>query len=175
MKRWLFLATLGATLVAAKAEDCQALLSKQKLPVKMKTHGKPRVAKWGEVGKTLTRLREEVAGSSCEFTFGQVFTSDREGVFFPLFGNVLGSAPEDSFVGVGVYSQDGSRLGSFANRVTFEKRGEYNYVDYYFQFLDGQGKLQSSGNRMLVDIASGKPLFMVKWDEIENKVAVSGR
>ncbi len=173
MTRLLLLGVFGATLVAAKAADCNALLSNLKLPVKMKTHGKPKVARWGEVGKTLTALRESAAGSSCEFTFGQVFATDREGVFFPLIGNVLRTAPEESLVGVGVYSQDGSRLGSFANRVTFEKRGEYSYIDYYFQFLDDQGKLQSSGNRMLVDIASGKPLFMVKWDEIENKVAVS--
>ncbi len=175
MKRLVFLGILGTLLVAAKGEECRALLSNLKLPVKMKTEGKPRVAKWGEVGKTLTLVREEMAGSSCRFTFGQLFATDREGVFFPLTGNVLGTAPEESLLGVGVYSQDGSRLGSFANRVTFEKRGEYNYVDYYFQFFDSQGKLQSSGNRMLVDIPTGKPFFMVKWDEIENKVAVSGR
>lgn len=175
MKKLVFFAILAGSVVAAHGEDCKALLARMNLPVKLKTHGKPRVAKWGEVGKTLTLLREGITGSSCEFSFGQIFVTDRRELFFPLIGNVLGTAPEESLHGVGVYAQDGTRLGEFANRVLFEKRGEFNYVDYYFQFLDSQGKLQSSGNRMLVDIPTGKALFMVKWDEIENRVAASDR
>ncbi len=169
---WMILIGGGATSLAS---DCPQLLAKLGLPAKLKAGGKPRAAKWGEVEKVVTRAREGLSGKSCGVTFGELFAPKQRDVFFPLIGNVLRTAPENSLEGVGVYNQDGERLGEFANRVVFEKRGEYNYTDYYFQFRDGRGELQSSGNRLLVDISTGKPFFFVKWDEIENRIAIDGR
>lgn len=158
-----------------RADDCAQVAERLKLPAELKTSGKPRTAKWGDVEKMLTEVRDNLEGKSCQFTFRQIFVPKKADSFFPLISNVLRTAPEGSLRGVSVYSQDGYPLGTFENRVVFEKKGEYNYTHYYFQFSDSRGKIQSSGNRLLVDIQTGKPFFLVKWDEIAGRVAAAGR
>jgi len=153
--------------------DCEGTLASLELPVEVKCKGKRRIAKWEKVEKTLTELREGLVGQSCELRFDQVFSIEKEEAYFPLIANVLRTAPEDSLKDISVFSNDGSRLGAFSNRVTYEKQGRYNYTHYYFQFKDDDGELESSGNRMLIDIQSGKPLFLVKWDDLKERLAIS--
>jgi len=153
--------------------DCQDLLLELRLPVKMKAAGKPKAAKWEQVEKMMTQIREAAQGQTCELKFSQVFYTEREELFFPLISNVLRTAPEESLVGLNVYNTKGEELGAFENRVTYEKQGEYNYVHYYFQFRTPEGDLESTGNRLLVDIGTGKPLYMVKWADLAGRYALS--
>ena len=158
------------------ANDCSNVLLELKLPAQLKAGGKPRVARWEQVEKMMTQLRAELQGHSCEFSFGQVFQPRKsKNLYFPILGNVLRTAPEESLKGATVFNQDAEMLGRFANRVMFEKKGYYNYTNFYFQFKDGSGELQSSGNRFLIDIGTRKPFFLVKWDEIQDRVAISTR
>ena len=71
--------------------------------------------------------------------------------------------------GVSVYNQQGEKVGQFENRVVFEKQGEYSYRHYYFQFRDAQGELQSSGNRLLIDVETGSPFFVTNWSEVKSR------
>ena len=154
--------------------NCDQVVADLKLPVTLKTKGKPKTARWEQVEKVMTQLRDSLEGQECELNFNQVFVSkSKKEIFFPLISNLLRTVPEKSLVGVAVYAQDGYPMGHFENRVTYEKKGEYNYKHYYFQFKDKSGKLQSSGNRILVDIATGKAFFIMKWSDLKDRVAIS--
>ncbi len=174
MKTILSILLLLAAPGAVWADDCASVRSSLGLPLRLKLTGKPKQARWGHVEKALTLLREQVEGTGCRLRFGEVFTSPRPDAYFPLIGNLLRTAPEDELVGASVYSQAGRRLGTFSNRVTFEKKGPSTYTTYYFQFEDGNGQLQSSGNRVLVDGDTGKPFFLLHWPEIEQRILVDG-
>ncbi len=152
-----------------RADDCVAVKAQLKLPIQLKLGGKPKQARWAQVEKTLTRLREEARGSSCELSFGEVFSAAREDAFFPILHNLLRTAPEESLVGASVFAQNGHLLGKFANRVTFQKQGEYNYTTYYFQFADGEGRLQSGGNPSLIDHYTGRALYLLRWSELAER------
>lgn len=154
--------------------DCETLVADLKLPIALKTRGKPKTARWEQVEKVMTQLRDGLEGQSCELSFSQVFVSkSKKDIYFPLISNLLRTVPEESLVGLAVFSQDGYPMGNFENRVIYEKKGEYNYQHYYFQFKDKSGELQSSGNRLLIDIATGKPFFIMKWADLKDRIAVS--
>jgi hypothetical protein len=154
--------------------DCQTVIADLKLPITLKMRGKPKTARWEQVEKVMTELRDGLEGQSCELSFGQVFASkSKKEIYFPLISNLLRTVPEESLVGVAVFSQDGYPMGHFENRVTYEKKGEYTYKHYYFQFRDKSGELHSSGNRLLIDIATGKPFFIMKWADLKDRIAVS--
>lgn len=158
-----------------KANGCEGAAAELQLPIRLKLTGKPKQARWALVEKSLTRLRDAVGDRSCELTFQQVFSVNRQGVFFPLIYNLLRTAPEESLVGASVFGANGRLLGTFANRVTFTKQGERNYTHYYFQFQDSEGQLQSGGNRFLIDTDTGKPFFLLRWDQLKDRILISSR
>lgn len=161
-------AVLAMTASVWGAEDCDSVVEALKLPIKLKTRGKPKRARWEILNKTMPRLREDTQGLSCRLTFGQVFRTDREDIFVPVLDSMIRTAPEESLTGLAVYYLDGTLAGRFANPVVFEKT---NYTQYYFQFVDTRGELQSA-NRDLLDFATGVPIFLFKWDELKDKVLV---
>ena len=166
MRKLAFFALLGAISGGLEAADCKAQLEAVGLPHTLKMRSKPQRARWQPVERILTDLREDLKGSPCTVLFKDAFLAKQSDYFFPLLNNLLRTVPETSLEGAGVYAQDGSLLGEFSNRVVFEKNGNFLY---YFQFRDSSGELQSSGNRLLIDIPSRKPFFQLKWSEIAER------
>lgn len=172
--KYLLMTTLAVWLIGGlQPPDCSSVASRLKLPIKLKTRKKPLRVRWDKVEESLTRLRELTAGRPCRFAFQEVFAPGKTEVFFPLLTNLLKTAPEESLVGATVFGQEGEPLGQFSNRVPFEKQGEYNYTIFYFQFTDNSGKLQSSGNRSLIDPMTGKPLFLMKWQQLKDRLVLA--
>jgi len=166
MRKLAFCTLLVAIPVGLEGADCKTQIEAVGLPHTLKMRSKPQRARWEPVERALTDLREGLEGSSCTVLFKEAFLAKQSDYFFPLLNNLLRTVPETSLEGAGVYAQDGSRLGDFSNRVMFEKNGN---LLYYFQFRDSSGELQSSGNRLLIDIQSRKPFFQLKWSEIAER------
>ncbi len=152
-------------------DSCQSILVDLKLPAKLTTRGKPSRARWDQVDKVLTSLLEKLEAKKCEFTFDQTFKTTKLQLYFPLTNKVLKTVPKDSLKGVPVFNHAGQLLGQYANRFSYERTGglyrKKTYRLYCFQFRDTRGRLQSSGNRLLLDY------FLVKWENIANLVALS--
>lgn len=167
---WLAVTLLPGSLAA---DDCRELTESIRMPVNLKKRGKPSRARWEQVDKVLTGLRENSQGKVCEFTFAQVFRTKRKELLFPLTNNLLRTVPEGQLDGLGVMNQEGEPLGEYVGRVTYEKTGglvgRKSYVLYYFQFRDLDGRLQSSGNRLLLDT------FLVRWTDLKSRVAIDTR
>ncbi len=162
--------------VAVAPDDCDEELAGMGMPLRVKVSGKPRTARWGRVNKILGEyLLESSRLKGCDASFQEVFSLARQDAYFPVLSNLLRLVPEESLMGVPVFSRDGSLMGHFENLVIFQKRGNYNYSRYYFQFRDGSDELQSAGNPNLIDISNGKPLFLVKWQDIQGKTLLSSR
>jgi hypothetical protein len=162
--------------VSSWADNCKTIVDEYKLPVNLKTRGKPKVGRWEKVDEILNGVGKAVEKLPCQFAFGDLFrTKKEEELFFPLTNTVLRVVPEESLSGTEVFNKDGEVLGVFSNRFTYERSGglqlKKSYSTYFFQFVDSAGKLQSvrRGNRLLLDD------FVVRWVEIKNKLAVPGK
>ena len=152
-------------------DSCQELAADLKLPKKMKTRGKPKVAKWEDVDKMLSELSERIAGTDCRLTFGEIFRHKDEDVYFPLTNSAIRIVPEDAFTGLTVFTKEGFELGPYSGRVKYERSGglyaRKSYQLYYFQYQDSSGKMQSVGNRLLLDD------FVVKWPDLMDRTAIA--
>jgi hypothetical protein len=160
--------------VDSRAEDCAAIAKELKLPVNLKTRGKPKVGKWEKVDEILNRVAKNPSARACRFAFRDLFRNKKEAeLHFPLTRSVLKEVPEDVLRGVAVYTKEGDLLGRYENRVRYEKSGGLQVLDsyesYYFQFSTPAGKLESVGNRLLLDS------YVVKWTDIKDKVAVTSQ
>jgi len=153
-----------------RPDSCEEVVADLKLPKKMKTRGKPKVAKWEDVDEMLSKLSEGFNGTDCQLTFGEIFRHKDEEVYFPLTNSAVRIAPEEAFIGLMVFSKEGFELGSYVGRVKYERSGglyaRKSYQLYYFQYKDSAGKMQSVGNRLLLDD------FVVKWPDLVDRVAV---
>lgn len=173
MKRVVFLLLTFGLLATAAVADCSTIALELKLPVKLKTKGKPKVARYDKVDQTLYSLTRSLQGSVCEFSFSRLFKMKDEEVFFPLTNSVIRLAPEGTFKGLEVFTKDGDELGEYEGRVKYERSGglyapgRKSYSLFYFQFRSKAGRLESVGQRLLLDN------FVVKWADIKDKVAVS--
>lgn len=170
--RWMYvLLFLLSFYTPAPAIDCQSVSLDLKLPLKLKTRGKPSRARWEQVDKVMTSLHQRLKGEGCEFTFDQIFKSKKTELYFPLTNNVLRTVPEASLKGLSVFNQAGELLGRYENRVTYERSGglyaKNSYTLYYFQFMDQRREIQSSGHRLLLDD------FLVKWGDLAKKISLS--
>ena len=174
MSRMFVCVLMMTALMASVWAECEAIGAEFKVPVKLKTRGKPKVGKWEKVDEILNGIGENLGSADCKFTFGELFkTKQQEELYFPLTNSVLRIAPEESFTGITVFTKEGTALGTFSNRVRYERAGglqvKKSYSVYYFQYKNPADKLQSVGHRLLLDD------FVVKWIDIKDKVAVSGR
>jgi hypothetical protein len=154
------------------ATECESLTNDLRLPVKAKTRGKPRVVKWELVDKTMASVdKYEIFPSGCELTFGQLFKSDREDLYFPLTNTVIRLAPEGTFNGLKFYTKDAVEQGTYEHRVTFTRTGglyaRKSYEVYIFQYTTPSGRLMKVGPQLLLDN------FVFKWADIKDKVAFS--
>jgi hypothetical protein len=151
-------------------DSCAEVVADLKLPKKMKTRGKPKVCKWEDVDEMLSELSERFNGTDCKLTFGEIFRHKDEDVYFPLTNSAVRIAPEEAFTGLTVFTKEGFELGPYAGRVRYERSGglyaRKSYQLYYFQYNDSAGKMQSVGNRLLLDE------FVVKWPGLLDRVAV---
>ena len=152
------------------AQTCQDLAADLKLPTKFKTRGKPRVGKWEDVDKVLNALDKKLEVMQCSFTFSEVFKQNREDVYFPVTNSVVRIVPEDSLMGLTVFTKEEFELGEYAGAVRYEKSGglyaQKSYSLFYFQYMGKDSNLHSVGSRLLLDD------FVVKWDDIKDRVAV---
>lgn len=160
----------GLSGTSAIAQECGSIVESLKLPVKVKTKGKPKRMRWDQVNRLLPELRKAVQGRSCRLTFAQVFTpkKERPELYFPLLGSVLQTAPEKELEGLPVFYLDGYEAGTFSNRVIFQRNGRN---DYYFQFKSKSGRLEAS-RRYLLDIGENAPVYLVRWRDISNRALI---
>ena len=173
---FLSIAVVFTTSAAAARDDCDEQRAGMGMPLRVKVSGKPRAVKWGRVNKILGEyLIESARLKGCDASFQEVFSPARQDAYFPVLFNLLRLVPEESLMGVAVFSQDGTLMGHFENIVVFEKRGARNYSNYYFQFRDQNDEFQSAGKPELIDIRSGKPLFLLKWEDIQGRPLLSSR
>ncbi len=172
MKRFLLsIAMLVCAPTGLAEADCSARLTELGFPLRVKTSGKPRAAKWGRVNKIMGEyLIESDFLQGCRLSFEQVFAPAREDSYFPVLENILRTVPQDSLAGAEVYAPDGSLLGHFSNVVVFEKN---NFNTYYFQFRDRTDTLQAAGRNSMIDMSRAKPLFLFKWKEIKARTLFS--
>ena len=157
MKRLLLFFFFAITNIPEVQAAC--VLEGVTLPLRVRAAGKPRVAKWGKVNKTLAAISKVLEGQDCVLKFEEIFTPSRQDSYFPAITNLIRVVPEESLKGVSIYNRDGHLLGTFQNPVTFAKKGIYTYNYSYFQFRDPKGELQSTG-KQLIDIGSGEPKFI---------------
>ena len=173
---FLSIAVALPTPVAVARADCDEQLAGMGMPLRVEVSGKPRAMRWGRVNQVLGEyLIESTRLKGCDASFQEVFSPARQDAYFPVLFNLLRLVPEESLMGVPVFSQDGTLMGHFENIVIFEKRGAKNYNNYYFQFRDENDEFQSAGNPELIDIRNGKPLFLLKWEDIQGKALLSAR
>ncbi len=173
---FLSIAVAFTTSAAAARDDCDEQRAGMGMPLRVKVSGKPRAVKWGRVNKILGEyLIESTRLKGCDASFQEVFSPARQDAYFPVLFNLLRLVPQESLMGVPVYGQDGTLMGHFENIVIFEKRGGKSYNHYYFQFRDQNDEFQSAGKPSLIDISNGKPLFLLKWEDIQEKALLSSR
>ncbi len=154
--------------------SCEELTVKYKLPKEVGKRKGPDRLKWEDVDRILTNIREGLQGRECQFTFRALFQvkpKKEQIVYFPLTNNVLRTVPEGSLHGVQVLSMEGKPLGQYDSRVPHEKSGgtlaKKSYTLFSFQFKNPSGEFESVGGRLLLDE------YLVKWDDIKDKVAVT--
>ena len=174
MWRILSVIFIGFCLISPSGgQDCSSISFSMKLPKKVKTRGKLKIAKWEDIDKILNNLKENLQGHACSYRFDELFKvgKEKDSPFFPLTNSGVRLIPEDSLMGLNVYSDDGEFLGTYAGRIKFEKSGNLyakkSYTVYYFQYKNADGKLQSVGSELLLD------RFLLNWKEIKNIIAVS--
>lgn len=173
MKRMcLLLLLLSVVSTTVAARDCEKVLTEMRLPAQLKTRGKPARVHWEQADAVITKLRNGLQGKECEFAFGQIFKAKKKKiVYFPLTNNVVRTTPAEALKGLEVFNQRGQILGQYEGRVTYERGGgtyaKNGYTLYYFQMKDQRGELQSTGNRLLLDD------YLVKWEDLKNRVAIS--
>jgi hypothetical protein len=156
--------------------SCEELTVKYKLPKEIGKRKGPDRLKWEDVDRILTGLREDLQGRECQFTFSSLFrvkSKKEQVIYFPLSNNVLRTVPEGSLEGVQVFNMEGKPLGLYDSRVPHEKSGgglaKKSYTLFSFQFKNAKGEYESIGGRLLLDE------FLVKWDDIKDKVAITTR
>jgi len=154
--------------------SCEEVTFQMKLPKEIGKRKNPTRLKWEDVDKILSRLREELRGRDCQFTFGALFNvkaKKDETVFFPLTNNVLRTVPESTFQGLQVFNLEGEPIGLYEGRVLHEKSGrglvKKSYSLFSFQYKNAEGEFESVGGRLLLDE------YLVKWDDIKDKTAVT--
>ncbi len=152
-------------------KQCSLIARELKLPAKLKTRGKPHRARWEKVDEVISDLRKKIERTSCSLTLHQLFRPTKKELMFPLTNNLLRTTPDSSLEGVEVFNQQGQRLGQYANRVMYQRSGglykKRKYTLYYFQYKNSQGKLESTGNQLLLDF------YLVRWDDIKERVVIA--
>jgi len=154
--------------------SCEELTVKYKLPKGVGKRNGPDRVKWEDVDRILTDMREGLQGRECQFTFGALFkvkAKKDQVVYFPLTNNVVRTVPEAALQGLQVFNTEGEPLGQYDSRVPHEKSGgglaKQSYTLFSFQFKNPSGEFESVGGRLLLDD------FLVKWDDIKDKVAIT--
>ena len=155
----------------ASQEACTRLLQQNKLPLELKTRGRPRRARWEQIDRVLTELSADPQGRGCGFTFSQIFRSDREEIFIPVTNNLVRVAPEETLRGIALYHQSGELVGEYSGRVSYSRKGglyrTQSYTLYHFQFRDTQGELQSTGTHLLLDH------YLARWQDLQDRLAIA--
>ena len=149
---------------------CTAVIKELNLPVKLKTRGKPRRARWEQVDGIISNLVKRLQETTCQFKFEEIFTTNRAELYFPITNSLVRTVPEGSLQGLGIHNQSGERLGEYDSRAIYSRAGGLNvrrsYTLHFFQFKDKQGRLQSTGNDLLLDS------FLAQWHQIMNRTAI---
>jgi hypothetical protein len=150
---------------------CLQVVHEIKLPVRLKTRGRPQRAQWEQVDRTLVTLQDRLQGRACSLRFEHLFASRRDDVYFPLTNQLIRVMPEKALNGAPVYNQSGELLGDFAGRFVVEKSGAFynrqRVTLYFFQYKDQQGELRDSGRELLLDN------YLVKWADIRDRLVMT--
>ncbi|MFB3906387.1 MAG: hypothetical protein ACE15E_23330 [Acidobacteriota bacterium] len=166
----------GQQTAAPPKGSCEELTFKYKLPKEVGKRKRPDRLKWEDVDKILTGIREDLQGRECDFTFSALFRVEPKKdqvIYFPLTNNVLRTVPEGVLRGLQVFNMEARPLGQYDSRVPHERSGgglaKKSYTLFSFQFKNPDGEYESVGGRLLLDE------FLVKWDDIKEKVAITTR
>ena len=152
---------------------CVEVLNKQKLPVKLKTRGKPKRARWEQVDRVLTDIGEEIKQFSCQLSFDSMFKTKDKELYIPLSNNVVRMVKDEVLRGLSVFYQSGEAVGKYVSRVTHERSGglyaKNSYTLYSFRFRNADGQVIVVGHDLLLDT------FVIRWRDIQNRIALSSQ
>ncbi len=132
---------------------------------------------WDEIASRLKELRPAKASES-EFAsavedslsrqalpYNKVFRVKSAEALLPLTNSILKYAPERALMDQPVFQLKGKQpIGVFAGVFFYERAGTLtgnNYKLALFQYVDKQGKMQTPGDKLLLDS------FGVPWDKVE--------
>lgn len=152
---------------------CIEVSKKQKLPVKLKTRGKPKRARWEQVDRVLTDIGEDIKQVSCQFSFDSMFKTKEKELYIPLTNNVIRMVKDEVLRGLSVFYQSGEAVGKYVSRVTYERSGglyvKDSYTLYSFRFRNADGQVIVVGHDLLLDT------FVIRWSDIHNRIALSSQ
>ncbi len=153
--------------------QCLEVSRNRKLPVKLKTRGKPKRAQWEQVDRVLTDLREDVKQTPCQFRFDSLFKTREKQLYIPLTNNLIRTVPEETLQGLTVFYQSGETQGEYVSRVTHDRSGglyaRRSYTLYSFRFRNADGEVMAIGNDLLLDN------FLIRWSDIRNRIAINAQ
>jgi hypothetical protein len=167
----LVLSQNGKNHVIGGEPTCLQVVDGNKLPVRLKSRGRPQRAQWEQVDRTLVTLQDRLQGKGCCLRFEHLFQAKRDDIYFPLTNQLIRVIPETALAGVPVFNQSGDLLGSFTSRFMVEKSGAFynrqRVTLYFFQYKDDQGELHDSGRELLLDN------YLVRWADIRDRVVMT--
>ena len=151
--------------------QCLEVFRSRKLPMKLKTRGKPKRARWEQVDRVLTDLREELKQTACQFRFDSLFKSKEKPLYIPLTNNLIRTVPDETLQGLTVFYQSGEAAGEYLSRLTHERSGglyaRRSYTLYSFQFRNTDGEIMSTTKDLLLDN------FLIRWSDIQSRIAIN--
>jgi hypothetical protein len=167
-------------------------------PRKIKSRGKPKIARWEDVDQTLAdaaaslnltpllreilpsleaRERPETLALRAELDqllagqallYQRLFLIEDPGVYFPLTNNVLRLTGDDSFVDLQVFDKTGFSLGQFVGKYIFEKTGGTTSSSLGYRLTYFQYR-DNSGEIRPAGTFNLLDTFVVRWREIQDK------
>lgn len=120
------------------------------------------VMKW--VG---TQSWEGIPPGSLALTFADLFAAETSDTLLPLTNTVVRLAPEESLEGLPVRDEKGGVLGKYRYKYCYSRSGEQRYTLWFFQYETPEGRLQQTGNALLLD------RYAARWSELKDRVLLS--
>lgn len=152
--------------------SCLGVVARMGLPVELDTHsGRITASTSEQVDRVLIELRRALQGHACALRFGEVFRLPGGTSYFPLTNYVVSLSPAETFAGIQLYNPEEQPVGQFDRRLSIENEPGFARSDivlpfYYFHYLTNQGRMVSSGNRLL--FAS----YLVDWNDVASRWAL---
>ncbi|MBP7864738.1 MAG: hypothetical protein KA419_02215 [Acidobacteria bacterium] len=114
-----------------------------------------------------TQSWEGIPPGSLTLTFADLFAVETSDTLLPLTNTVVRLAPEVSLEGLPVRDEKGGVLGKYRYKYSYSRSGEQRYTLWFFQYETAEGRLQQTGNALLLD------RYAARWSELKDRVLLS--